>query len=576
MANDLYYLDVTTNEETLIQSGIWEGPGNTAYFKGTTTSRILDFNTTTNKLSYIFIYKNLEDSLVELRTQIEDSTFAHFSDSLSFIKIFLVNDKNTIFVSYQNWNTDSYGLLKSVDMGRSWEIQEYPNISIFPIAISPYDSNSIFGVNSAKNLVKSENGGSSFSIVEEENSWQSYSSIKFDADEASVYALNTKSLLVSKNKGDSWSWQTKYELPVLTWGNMLLYLEVDKANSGTVYFAGNDNNIWKSSDFGENYFLFSQTKKAKFYGEIYFASSSNKLFVANKNIISVISESSNILLRAIKQDNSIALYPLAVGNKWVLKGSKHWDGVYSESILATIEIVKDTLLPNNKIYFQIERNGSMQFESGFERVDSLGFVYCYDTTYTYGEYIVEDLTLFSRAIDTLNVGTTEIQKFCNLISEQEYFSEMFSTKTFEASYFHDSFTYNFSTNIGLTSIYDNWDFGYSDLELKGAIINGILYGDTTVVGVKENKLSLSYNLEQNYPNPFNPTTKISYSILSDGFVTIKLYDIIGNEVYTLVNERMRSGKHEINFDGKNLTSGVYFYRIIANDFSDTKKMLLLK
>jgi hypothetical protein len=85
-----------------------------------------------------------------------------------------------------------------------------------------------------------------------------------------------------------------------------------------------------------------------------------------------------------------------------------------------------------------------------------------------------------------------------------------------------------------------------------------------------------YNLSQNYPNPFNPVTKISYDIPKSGFVTIKIYDVIGKEIATLVNETKSAGKYIVDFDGSSFASGTYFYRLETNGFAATKKMMLIK
>lgn len=86
----------------------------------------------------------------------------------------------------------------------------------------------------------------------------------------------------------------------------------------------------------------------------------------------------------------------------------------------------------------------------------------------------------------------------------------------------------------------------------------------------------SYSLQQNYPNPFNPTTRVSFSLPSVSQVSLKVYDVMGREVQTLVNERLQSGTYETTFDGSGLNSGVYFYKIIADGFTDTKRMILVK
>jgi len=85
-----------------------------------------------------------------------------------------------------------------------------------------------------------------------------------------------------------------------------------------------------------------------------------------------------------------------------------------------------------------------------------------------------------------------------------------------------------------------------------------------------------YILEQNYPNPFNPSTTIKYSIPTSSFAQLKVYDVLGNEVATLVNEGKHAGTYEVKFNAEVLTSGMYFYKLNAGSFISTKKMLLLK
>jgi len=87
---------------------------------------------------------------------------------------------------------------------------------------------------------------------------------------------------------------------------------------------------------------------------------------------------------------------------------------------------------------------------------------------------------------------------------------------------------------------------------------------------------VEFSLSQNYPNPFNPATKINYSVPKDGYVKISVYNVIGQEVAELVNGMIKAGTHEVNFDASGLTSGIYFYKIEANGFSNIKKMTLLR
>ena len=86
----------------------------------------------------------------------------------------------------------------------------------------------------------------------------------------------------------------------------------------------------------------------------------------------------------------------------------------------------------------------------------------------------------------------------------------------------------------------------------------------------------SYNLAQNYPNPFNPVTTIQYSIPQQGNVSLKVYDVLGNEIAELVNEEKGIGVYSVNFDASGLASGMYLYQLKAGNFVETKKMILLK
>ena len=97
-------------------------------------------------------------------------------------------------------------------------------------------------------------------------------------------------------------------------------------------------------------------------------------------------------------------------------------------------------------------------------------------------------------------------------------------------------------------------------------------------GVNENEFSglNDYKLFQNYPNPFNPSTKIGFYLLDRNFVTLKIYNILGSEIATLVNEDLNAGYHEVDFEASEINSGVYFYTISSANFRSTRKMMLVK
>jgi hypothetical protein len=92
----------------------------------------------------------------------------------------------------------------------------------------------------------------------------------------------------------------------------------------------------------------------------------------------------------------------------------------------------------------------------------------------------------------------------------------------------------------------------------------------------QNTAPVEFKLNQNYPNPFNPTTTISYSIAKSGKVSLKVYDLLGREVTTLINEDQAAGDYRVTFNAGNLSSGVYFYTMQAGNFSESRKLILLK
>ena len=128
----------------------------------------------------------------------------------------------------------------------------------------------------------------------------------------------------------------------------------------------------------------------------------------------------------------------------------------------------------------------------------------------------------------------------------------------------------------------NYDLSYSNATLQTGGTDGKPVGSLqwwpNLTDVKDNITSVpnSFSLEQNYPNPFNPTTKIKYNLSKEAKVSLKIFDVLGREITTLVDTKQISGHYEVNFDASKLASGVYIYRIIAGDFVQSRKMILMK
>src|SRR5690606_33991000 len=132
---------------------------------------------------------------------------------------------------------------------------------------------------------------------------------------------------------------------------------------------------------------------------------------------------------------------------------------------------------------------------------------------------------------------------------ESIFNENRNFRTYEYSWLM-SYTHKLAQGIGIYNIRNGYDFGESYFFLNGCVINDVVYGDTTLTDVdgQRNPIPKEYKLEQNFPNPFNPSTIISYQLPKAGNVTLKVFDVLGSEVATLVEEYKNAGSYEVEFN----------------------------
>ena len=293
------------------------------------------------------------------------------------------------------------------------------------------------------------------------------------------------------------------------------------------------------------------------------------------------------------QDTSITnYYPLAVGNSWTYSYFNNPQGPiynYKETVIGT-----NTM--NNHLYYIIRTTFSYPIAplTEYRRIDSSSVsIRIYSSTNNcpwlsyertsdslkarMGDSSKYDCNYYYRCEDTTTVnifGLTKRKKFFHF-----------------TDYFEGADSRTFAKNIGLVSFYT---YGAQFIILRnllGCQINGIVYGDTSLVGVNtfSSEIPDKFSLFQNYPNPFNPSTVIRFSIPGSVGVAymrplqLKVYDVLGREVAMLVNQQMQPGSYSVDWDAANYPSGVYFYRLVVGDnsnnggeFTQTKKMLLIK
>jgi hypothetical protein len=146
-----------------------------------------------------------------------------------------------------------------------------------------------------------------------------------------------------------------------------------------------------------------------------------------------------------------------------------------------------------------------------------------------------------------------------------------------------------STNNGTSWLNKNQGFNPVPSDVSILTTNDYIFAGTggysvwrrsysEIIGIEQisELVPASYSLHQNYPNPFNPTTKIRYDLPKNGFVKLVVFDALSREVETLVNEHQSAGIYEVSFNAAHFPSGIYFYKLITDGFTETKRMMLIK
>lgn len=136
-----------------------------------------------------------------------------------------------------------------------------------------------------------------------------------------------------------------------------------------------------------------------------------------------------------------------------------------------------------------------------------------------------------------------------------------------------NFSYTAPSTPGSDTLYATVDRGHTGIWSWAPNVGVRVY---TATGITGSQTAVTYKLSQNYPNPFNPSTKISFGIAKSGYVKLSVYDLSGKLVKELINGQREAGSYDVEFRAEGLSSGVYYYKLESEGFSDTKKMLLLK
>jgi hypothetical protein len=276
---------------------------------------------------------------------------------------------------------------------------------------------------------------------------------------------------------------------------------------------------------------------------------------------------------SILGDTSVVRYfPLSVGNYWVFEKSTR---VFSNWTITRVSsrIISSSVL-NNKVYFLFEGEPL----SGLFRYDTLsGNIYkC-----TSAECMVDSLWIPHSGImydHCYFAGAAPYECTSDGASVVLFGNINTSEKRYSNTGAHYGYIHAYAKNFGLYYNHIGEYTNEMNQTLKGCKINGNVYGDTTLTIAKKisENIPEKYYLSQNFPNPFNPVTHIDFDIPKQGFVSIKIYDVLGREVRNLVNEIKSIGSYSVDLEATDLTSGIYLYRLECNGNTETKRMIILK
>lgn len=308
-----------------------------------------------------------------------------------------------------------------------------------------------------------------------------------------------------------------------------------------------------------------------------------------------------IPLNVNSQINYSDFLPLQTGNIWVYQCTTNGSMCGGCSGKVRIVLTGDTLV-NGKIYKKSQSTSST-VSGACQICGAIGLITLFNTRfdsqngnvyqlssngcqYSAGEMMIDSFK--ARLGDTVRMNCMPPNQWQHYICTDTNNAAVLGTnrqaRFFNNAGFEGGHYRKYAKGIGL---YHAWSQGLDggtfvctrQMILLGCVINGITYGDTSMlVGINQisTEIPFNYSVSQNYPNPFNPNTKIQFALPEAVYTKIVIYDLLGKEIETIVNEQLNAGTFVAEWNASDYPSGVYYYKFTAGDYTETKKMVLMK
>lgn len=435
---------------------------------------------------------------------------------------------------------------KSVDRGRTWRgiSQVYSPGS--RIRVNPFNNSVIFVCNFS-DILKSSDGGYTFQTLHDNTG--GFREFVFDEEDSIIYFVTSNGLYRTDANGNNFQQISNQAFSTI---------KTDPLD-GRIIYGGNSSGLYRSVDGGFHWSLYTNS------------------FTPSTNVISIVKNpdmgntllvtTSKAVYRVQPEHPAASYFPMRVGNTWVY--------TYVEYFIPRnhkMSVVSETIIGSRR-YFNL--TGSIVPGSNI-RIDSLtGSVYSYFPGCQNDEFLIDSLNA--------RLGDSAIRCFGAPRVLAEYGAvNLFGWNTEGKSFAEDYLVINsikYARGLGpyyqITSEPPPYSSHYT---LRGCVIDGNVYGDTTLVSVSPVQVNAvqNFSLSQNYPNPFNPETKITFSIPERSATVLNVYDILGRMVATIVNETLDAGSYTVGFDATDLSGGVYYYRITSGQYEESRKMILAK
>ncbi len=563
-----------------------------------------------NGLDFVYFY-NSQTGWAYSDPSYDSSFYKTTNGGINFTSVLSKKYDNISGISFINYNTGailatSNPFLYTTDSGENWIQNSVDSISDY-YSLDFSDTGTVFLCGKSGKIAKTTNKGAN---------WQYYNtgfneslySIDFKNKDTGIAVGANGCLLLTYNGGMNWHQRRE--------GRQDDIEDVAFINNSTGFAVGDNGLIMKTVDGGKTFadlypgFYLSE----KLFG-VYFKDQSTGFICGEQGKI-IRTTNCGITWNQVHTDSQIWLINIgfvnsntgfAVGSKQTVlrttNAGDNWSVVYQNffsemqnlkvkflndtvGFVAGLNLLKTTDCGTNWDFVFPPSPTNYIYYNDIDIVDSLIYLLKYDYSNNWVNFMVSSNTgnnwtnvyfnwncpsFYPSAISFINRTTGYMCGGGNTVIKTTNGGNNWQRLQFTA---YPNFYPQYDNTI-LRSIVAFDTTSIVAVGQKGNILNG-KSSITTGINITQVEHPKTMLLKQNYPNPFNPRTAFGFQVTGNSIVVIKVYDVMGREVETLVNERLGAGTYETSFDGSGLNSGVYFYRMVTDGYSETKRMVLLK